>query len=138
VTRDVSFTVPKKTGGIGTDDPPSTPTFRLLSVAALSPIWPAVPPAISSWGACLRNQRLQMVQAKVIHAATDSTVTLTWDRKTRLEPKGVISAFEFLDKQVADGEWSLRFDQLHFVTGKAFLKWQVDTSMRIELSQVTQ
>ena len=52
--------------------------------------------------------------------------------------KAVISAFEFLDKQVADGEWSLRFDQLHFATGKVFLQWQVDTSSKIELSQVTQ
>jgi hypothetical protein len=84
------------------------------------------------------ESKLQMVQAKVFRAATGKTVTLTWDRNTLLEAQGVISAFEFLDKQVADGEWSLRFDQLHFATGKAFLKWQVDTNMRIELSQVTQ
>jgi hypothetical protein len=82
--------------------------------------------------------RLQMVQAKVSHAATDSTVTLTWDRKKRLESAALITAFEFLDKQVMDGEWSLRFDQLHFDTGKAFLKWQVDTNTKIEINQVTQ
>ena len=79
-----------------------------------------------------------MVQAKVTHAATDSTITLNWDRKRKLDPQAVVSAFEFLDKQVTDGEWQLRFDQIHFTTGKSFLKWQVDTSTKIDLSQVTQ
>ncbi len=82
--------------------------------------------------------RLQMVQAKVTVAATDSTITLTWDRKSRLEPIRVLEAFEFLDKQVPDGEWSLRFDQLHFPTGKALLEWQVAADIKIELGQITQ
>lgn len=81
---------------------------------------------------------LQMVQAKVTVAASDNTVTLTWDRKTRLMPQKVLDAFAFLDQQVSGGEWSLRFDQLHFSTGRELLKWQVDTSMKIALTQVTQ
>ena len=82
--------------------------------------------------------RLQKVQAKVTLAATDNTVTLTWDGKTRLAPAQVREAFEFLDKQVENGEWWLRFDQLHFATGKALLQWQVDSSTKIEMGQVTQ
>jgi hypothetical protein len=84
------------------------------------------------------DARLQKVQAKVTLAASDNTVTLTWDGKTRLAPSQVREAFEFLDKQVENGEWWLRFDQLHFATGKALLQWQVDTSTKIEIGQVTQ
>lgn len=84
------------------------------------------------------DARLQMVQAKVTVAASDNTVTLTWDRKTRLEPAKAMTAFEFLDQQVTGGEWSLRFEQLHFPTGAALLQWQVDTSSKIALTQVTQ
>ena len=137
VTRDTSFTIPKDT--VGPDDlPPIDPDIpvkvngraftHLVSRSASYQFLSGLP----------AEARLQMVQAKVTHAATDSTVTLLWDRNTRLEPQGIISAFEFLDKQVADGEWSLRFDKLHFATGKAFLKWQVDTSTKVKQSQVTQ
>jgi hypothetical protein len=84
------------------------------------------------------DARLQKVQSKVTFAATDNTVTLTWDGKTRLAPAQVREAFEFLDKQVENGEWWLRFDQLHFSTGKSLLQWQVDNSTKIELGQVTQ
>jgi hypothetical protein len=84
------------------------------------------------------DARLQKVQAKVTVAATDNTVTLTWDGKTRLGPAQVREAFEFLDKQVENGEWWLRFDQLHFATGKTLLQWQVDSSTKIEIGQVTQ
>lgn len=79
-----------------------------------------------------------MVQVKSTVAASDTTVTMTWDSKTQLPPKSVLEAFEFLDKQVDGGEWSLRFKHLHFATGKALLQWQVDTSSKIELAQVTQ
>ncbi len=82
--------------------------------------------------------RVQMVQAKVTVAATDNTVTLTWDRKTRLPPSQVMAAFEFLDQQLSDGDWSLRFEQLHFLSGKALLQWQVDSSCKIDPTQVTQ
>ncbi len=67
--------------------------------------------------------RLQMVQAKVVHAATDNTVTLTWARKSRLDPHNLLTAFEFLDQQVPDGEWQIRFEQLHFPDGQSFLQW---------------
>jgi len=79
-----------------------------------------------------------MVQAKVSHITTDNTITLTWGSKTRIEPQAVVEAFEFLDKQVADGEWKLNFEQIYFPTGKAFLQWQVETSTKIEPSQVSQ
>ena len=84
------------------------------------------------------DARLQKVQAKVTLAATDNTVTLTWDGKTRLAPAQVREAFEFLDKQVEDGEWWLRFDQLLFATGKSLLQWQVDASTKIEAGQISQ
>jgi hypothetical protein len=79
-----------------------------------------------------------MVQVKSTMAATDTTITMTWDSKKRLAPQSMLEAFEFLDKQVANGEWSLRFKYLHFATGKALLQWQVDTSSKIDPTQVTQ
>jgi hypothetical protein len=82
--------------------------------------------------------RLQKVQAKVSLAATDTTVTLTWDAKTQLAPAQVREAFEFLDKQVDDGEWWLRFEQLHFASGKSLLQWQVDASIKVDPGQITQ
>jgi hypothetical protein len=84
------------------------------------------------------DARLQKVQAKVTLAATDNTVTLTWDGKTRLGAVQVREAFEFLDKQVESGEWWLRFDQLHFVTGKSLLQWQVDASTKVDPGQISQ
>jgi len=84
------------------------------------------------------DARLQKVQAKVSQAATDTTVTLTWDAKTRLASAQVREAFEFLDKQVEDGEWWLRFDQLHFMTGQSLLQWQVDASIKVDPGQITQ
>jgi len=139
VTRDTIFTIPKKTGGGGTDDlPPINPA---LPVTVNGRIFTHLVSRSASYqflAGLPAEARLQMVQAKVTHAASDHTVTLAWDRKTRLEPPGIIAAFEFLDRQVADGEWLLRFDQLHFATGASFLKWQVDISTKIEQSQVTQ
>jgi hypothetical protein len=84
------------------------------------------------------DARLQKVQAKVSLAATDNTVTLTWDGKTRLAPNQVHDAFEFLDKQVETGEWWLRFDQLHFATGQSLLQWQVDASIKVDPGQISQ
>jgi len=84
------------------------------------------------------DARLQRVQVKSTVAASDTTVTLTWDSKTQLQPKRVLEAFEFLDKQVNGGEWSLQFNQLHFATGRALRQWAVDTSSKIDLAQVTQ
>jgi hypothetical protein len=82
--------------------------------------------------------QLQMVQAKVTLAASDHTVTLTWDRKTLLPPPRALAAFEFLDKEVPEGEWSLRFDQVHFAAGRDLQQWQVDTSTRIDPGLMTQ
>jgi hypothetical protein len=81
---------------------------------------------------------LQMVQNKVTLAATDTTVTLTWDRKSLLPPSRVLAAFEFLDKEVPEGEWFLRFDQLHFATGKDLQQWQVDSNTKLEPGLITQ
>lgn len=138
MTQDVSFTIPKEIKNGDDDPPPIKPDIpvtvngraftHLVTRSASYQFLNGLPAEI----------RLQMVQTKVTHAATDSTVTLTWDRKTRLEPARIVEAFEFLDKQVADGEWALRFDQLHFPSGKVFLQWQVDTNTKIELSQVNQ
>jgi len=140
VVRDISIAVPKpQTGGggsgggsaINADIPASvngTAFAHLVTRSATYHLLSSLPP----------DARLQMVQVKSTVAATDTTVTITWDSKTRLASQAVMEAFEFLDKQVEGGEWSLRFKHLHFATGKSLLQWQVDTSSKIELSQVTQ
>jgi hypothetical protein len=84
------------------------------------------------------SAHLQMVQNKVTLAATDNTVTLWWDRKSLLAPVRVLAAFEFLDKEVPEGEWSLRFDQLHFATGKDLQQWQIDSNTKIDAGLMTQ
>jgi hypothetical protein len=82
---------------------------------------------------------LEVVQAKVTLAAEDRTLTLTWDRKTTLEPARLQAAFEFLDQEVPGGEWGLRFGQLHFPpTGTAFLQWQVDSNTKVDSGLITQ
>jgi hypothetical protein len=136
VTKDISFTIPRS--GETDDPPPINPDIPVIVNGRAFNHLVTRSASYQFLGSLPAETRLQMVQAKVTHAATDNTVTLTWDRKTRLEPVKIIDAFEFLDKQVADGEWALRFDQLHFATGKAFLQWQVDTSTKIELSQISQ
>jgi len=82
---------------------------------------------------------LRMAQARVIHATANNTVTLTWDRKAVLKPARIVSAFEFLDKEIPEGgEWSLRFDQLHFAAGKDLLEWQIASNTKIEAGLITQ
>lgn len=81
---------------------------------------------------------LQMVRAKVVLAATDSSATLTWDNKTRLTPDRVMKAFEFLDGEIADAEWQLVMSSLHFPNGKSFLEWQVATDTKIEPNLISQ
>lgn len=140
VVRDISIAVPKPpTGGSGSgggssinpDIPASvngTAFVHLVTRSATYHLLSSLPP----------DARLQMVQVKTTVAATDSTVTMTWDSKTQLAAQSVMEALVFLDKQIESGEWSLRFKHLHFATGKSLLQWQVDTSSKIELSQVTQ
>jgi len=141
VTKDVNFIIPRKGGGNdgGTDDTPAIDPS--LPVTVKGRVFAHLISRFASYqflASLPTDARLQMVQSKVTHAATDHTVTLTWDRKTRLEPQAIIAAFEFLDQQVTDGEWSLRFDQFHFASGSSFLKWQVDSNTKIEQSQVSQ
>ena len=136
ITKDVSFTIPQTAGP--DEPPPINPDIPVIVNGRAFSHLVTRSVSYQFLGSLPAETRLQMVQAKVTHAATDNTVTLTWDRKTRLEPARIVEAFEFLDKQVPDGEWSLRFDQLHFHTGKAFLQWQVDTSTKIKLNQVSQ
>ena len=142
ILRTVNITVPKthtgSGGGVGDGGPaidPDLPAIvngnafgHLVTRSATYRLLNSLP----------TDARLQMVQVKSTVAASDTTVTMTWDSKTQLPPKSVLEAFEFLDKQVDGGEWSLRFKHLHFATGKALLQWQVDTSSKIELAQVTQ
>ena len=143
VVRDITITVPKPTGGNGggggdsggpaiNPDTPATVNgnafSHLVTRSATYRLLNSLP----------ADARVQMVQVKSTVASSDTTVTLTWDSKTQLAPKSVMEAFEFLDKQVEGGDWSLRFKYLHFATGKSLLQWQVDTSSKIELAQVTQ
>lgn len=141
MVRDISITVPKpQTGGgggggtgpaINPDIPASVNGNAFAHLVTRSATYHLL-------GSLPADARLQMVQVKSTVATTDTTVTMTWDSKTHLAPQAVMEAFEFLDKQVEGGEWSLRFKHLHFATGKSLLQWQVDTSSKIELSQVTQ
>ncbi|MDR5794497.1 DUF499 domain-containing protein [Caballeronia sp. LZ008] len=140
VVRDLSITVPlPHAGGSGTGasvgikpDLPVTVSGKafahLVTRSAAYQFLTSLP----------AHARLQMVQAKVTVAATDNTVTLTWDRKTRRTAEQALAAFEFLDKQLTGAEWSLKFEQLHFASGKELLQWQVDTSCKIDPVQVTQ
>ncbi len=136
ITKEVSITVPwsKPTDGDGPVIDPDRPAtvnarhFKLVTRAETYEFLSALP----------EDCRLQMVQAKVTLAATDNTVTLTWDRKTLLQALRVREAFQFLDKQVADGEWSLRMDQLHFPSGKILQQWQVDTGIKLDPGLITQ
>ena len=141
VVRDISVTVPKPQtggggkGGGGTAINPDIPATVNGTAFAHLVTRSATYHLLNSLPAVAR---LQMVQVKSTVAATDTTVTMTWDSKSQLAPQSVMEALEFLDKQVEGGEWSLRFKHLHFATGKSLLQWQVDTSSKIELSQVTQ
>jgi len=140
VVRDITITVPKSrpVGSEDTDQDDIKPDLPATVSGKAFTHLGTRSGAYNFLNSLPADTRLQMAQAKVTVAATDNTVTLTWDRKTRLEPQKIMAAFEFLDQQLSGGEWSLRFDQLHFATGKALLQWQVDTSSRIDLSQVTQ
>lgn len=133
-----SVPIPKTTEGGGPSNPPVDPTLpaavngkgfsTLVTRSATYQFLTSLPD----------DARLQKVQAKVTLAATDNTVTLTWDGKTRLAPDTVRTAFEFLDKQIEGGEWWLRFEQLHFATGKSLLQWQVDSNTQIDPGQISQ
>jgi len=140
VIRDVTIPVPKpQAGGSGSATGPAVNSDLPATVSGKAFAHLVTRSATYNFLNSLpADARLQMVQAKVTVAASDNTVTLTWDRKTRLEPQKIMTAFEFLDQQIPGGEWSLKFDQLHFPTGKALLQWQVDTSSKIDLAQVTQ
>ena len=139
VTVEKSVPIPKATGsGNGTSMPTLDPTL-LATVIGKGFSTLVTRSGTYQFLANLPNDALlQKVQAKVTLAATDNTVTLTWDGRTRLTPAQVREAFEFLDKQVEGGEWWLRFDQVHFATGKSLLQWQVDASYKVEPGQISQ
>ena len=81
---------------------------------------------------------LQLVQASITHANTDSRVRLNWSERIRLKPSCVQKGFEFLDNQIEHGEWSLMFKKLEFKTGNDLLQWQVDTDQIIDFSCIKQ
>ena len=138
VTKDLSFTIPKQVTG-DSEGPSSIKTDLPVTVSGLAIKHLVTRSASYQFLNSLPEEtNLQMVQAKVTHAATDNTVTLNWNHKTLLKPVKILEAFEFLDKQVSDGEWGLGFKFLHFLTGKVFIQWQVETNTKIESSQVTQ
>ena len=84
------------------------------------------------------DARLQKVQAKVTLAATDNTVTLTWDGKTRLAPTRCVKPLSSSTSRVEDGEWWLGSTSCISPPASRLLQWQVDTSTKIEIGQVTQ
>jgi hypothetical protein len=139
ITAEKSIPIPKAaTLGSGPSAPALDPTLP-ATVSGKGFVTLVTRSASYQFLASLPNAaRLQKVQAKVTLAATDNTVTLIWDGKTKLTPGQVREAFEFLDKQVEGGEWWLRFDQLHFECGKSLLQWQVDASVKIDEGQISQ
>ncbi len=141
IVCDVSITVPKpQTGGTGAGGggPAINPDTRATVNGAAFAHLVTRSDTYKLLNSLPADARMQMVQVKTTVAASDTTVTMTWDSKSQLAPQNVLEAFAFLDKQVDGGEWSLRFKHLHFATGKSLLQWQVDASAKIELSQVTQ
>jgi hypothetical protein len=137
LTRDATFTIPRQ--NLDEDDSPGIAPDLPVTINGKAFTHLVSRSAGYQFLAGLpTDARLQMVQAKVVHAATDNTVTLTWARKTRLDPRNLLTAFEFLDQQVPEGEWQIRFEQLHFPDGRTFLQWQVDSSTKIDASQITQ
>ena len=65
-------------------------------------------------------------------------VAISWDNKTRLTADRLMKAYEFLDKELADAEWELEASSLVFPTGKAFIEWQKDLSLKIAPGLITQ
>lgn len=136
VNREMTVTVPRKHDG--GDEQTVIDPEKPLSVKAKS-IKPATRSATYQFLSKLpEDSSLQMVRAKVVVAASDSYLSLSWDSKTRVAPANILRAFEFLDGELPDGEWELTLSQLHFSTGQSFQEWQVAAETKIQPELISQ
>jgi hypothetical protein len=85
-----------------------------------------------------KDSTLVGARAKIVKAETDNRVNISWDNKTKLSADRLIKAYEFLDKELDDAEWELEASSVTFPTGKAFIEWQKELSMKIAANLVTQ
>ena len=81
---------------------------------------------------------LVVSRARSIQSETDTWVSLTWDLKTHLSPQRVLGAFEYLDKELPEGEWMLSLQEAHFAKGEDLLKWQVKQAVQIDPKLIRQ
>ncbi|MGJ8726553.1 MAG: DUF499 domain-containing protein [Roseibacillus sp.] len=78
-------------------------------------------------------------RAKVVKAATDNRVAVSWDGKTEVSPERIFKAYEFLDAELQDAEWELEATgKIVFPSGREFLDWQKETSYKIAPGFITQ
>ena len=77
-------------------------------------------------------------RAKAVKAESDNRVAVSWDGKTRLSADRLLTAYKFLDGELDDAEWELDGSALIIPTGKAFIEWQKDLSLKIAPGLITQ
>jgi hypothetical protein len=78
-------------------------------------------------------------RAKVVKAATDTRIYLTWDGKTPISPERLLKAYEFLDSELNDAEWELEATGgVVFTSGRDLVEWQKDNSIKIAQGLITQ
>lgn len=77
-------------------------------------------------------------RTKVVKAESDNRVAVAWDGKTKLTADRLLNAYKFLDGELDDAEWELDGSALIFPTGKAFIEWQKELSLKISPSLITQ
>lgn len=85
-----------------------------------------------------KDTTLVGARAKIVKAETDNRVAIAWDNKTKLTADRLIKAYEFLDKELDDAEWELEASNVNFPTGKAFIEWQKELSVKIAANLITQ
>ena len=81
---------------------------------------------------------LQFVEVKITEASYDRYIRLNWSDRIPLNSRRVQEGFEYLDNQLANGEWNLIFDNITFKTGKDFLQWQSDADVKVDSKFIEQ
>jgi len=84
------------------------------------------------------DARLVVSRIRIAKPETDTWVAMSWDLKTQLDPQRVIAALEYLDGELADGEWAVSLQEVHFAKGSDLIKWQINQSVKLEPGVVRQ
>ncbi len=63
---------------------------------------------------------LQFVEVKVTEASYDRYIRLNWSDLISLDSRRVQEGFEYIDNQLANGEWKLLFDNITLRQVKIF------------------